>query len=116
MLQTVSTASHLIMVHLQEESGSIFSASSSQVAADRGKVSTCPLLFPRLKKSGSLCLSSSVAMCSGPLTTLLDPAGLTAEHQHLSCSGDLKTGCSAPDADSQVLNRGEYLFPWTHWL
>lgn len=78
MLQSVSFASYLITMLLQEESGSIFCVLPSVI--DCNKVSTSPLLSSRLNNSNSLRLYLYVTLCSSHLTILLTP-------QHPSCTG-----------------------------
>lgn len=74
----------LILVHLQDKSGSIFFVSSSRQLET--EVRSVPFPFPphaeKILFSGPLFL---LAQSSRPLITL------TAKCQHLSGSGDLKT-------------------------
>lgn len=59
MFQLVSIASRPTAVHLREESGSIFSVSSSQAVAD-AVCSSLSLLFLRPYESSFLNLSASI--------------------------------------------------------
>lgn len=96
-----------ILMHLQDESGSIFSVSPSrQLQTEvRSQPSPLPPQAEQILFSEPLLL---LAQSSRPLTTF------TPGCQHLSCTEHLKTQHSAPDAAWQLLNRGTSLFPRIH--
>lgn len=77
----MSTASHLLIVHLQEDSGSIFSVSSQQAVVGRGKVSTSPL-----PQAEQMQFSVPLLLCCHVLQSPDHLAGLCWTHCRMSTS------------------------------